>query len=360
MATVQSLADRLRAEIADFGKTFVETFIGDGSTTRYQLSYYPVNGSTLVIKVGTVDVSDTAVIEEHSGVLTLADAPEIGDIVTVAGTYYRYFTDAEICNYVNMAFLQHAGTETNAYGSKVTVANLPAVEEYPVIILASSMALFTLATDASYDINIFAPDGVTIPRSERYQQLMEMVQARREQYKELCSLLGVGLYRIEVSTLRKISPRTNRYVPVYLPQELDDSSLPKRLHVPLPTYMDQTKSVIENYDIELYQGDSFSVDLDFPFSLVGYNLLAQIRAYSGAALIIDTFTFDITDAAAGKVTMSLTSQQVEKLPMRAIWDLQITSDSDANYQHTYLKGSVLTEREVTTTNRNPFASGWQG
>ncbi len=360
MATQQVLSDRLRSELGDVGKSFVETIVSDGIATRHQLNYYPVNGSDLVIMVGAANVSSTTTIEESNGMLILDSAPNEGDVITVAGTYYRYFTDAEICNYVDTAFLQHSGTNTTAYGSKVTYTNLRSVEEYPIVLLASTMALFTLATDAAYDIDILAPDGVSIPRSERYRQLMEIIQSRKEQYRELCNLLGVGLYRIEVATLRRISNRTNRYVPVYKPQELDDSSRPQRLHVPIPNYMDQSMSNITTYDINLYRGDSFEVTIDFPFNLTGYELLSQIRAYSGALLVLATFDIEILNAAAGTVKLSLTSTQTSKLPSRARWDIQVTSTTDEEYQHTYLKGMVLTEDQVTNVNNDPYAPGWRG
>jgi len=360
VASISTLSNSLRSEISDIGKTFVDTFIGDGATKIFQLNYYPVNGTGLVVKVGNTDVSSTSTIEEHTGKLTLASAPAANAIVSVGGTYYRYFTDAEIQNYINIAFAQHANTEVNPYGTKTTIANLPTVEEYPVVVLASTLALFTLATDSAYDIDIQAPDGVNIPRSERYRQLMDIIATRKEQYRELCTLLNIGLHRIEVATLRRISPRTNRYVPVYKPQELDDSSFPQRLHVPIPTYMDQTVSNVISYDILMYQEDSYVFTVDFPYSLTGYNLLAQIRAYAGADLVLATFNIDVIDAANGKATLSLTSDQTRSLPQRSIWDLQVTSTTDPTWQHTYIKGTVIVERQVTTTNREPYASGWMG
>jgi len=327
VANISTLANSLRSELSDMGKTFVDTFSGDGTTKVFNLSYYPVNGTGLVVKVGTTDVSSTSTIEEHTGKLTLSVAPANNATITVAGTYYRYFTDAEIQNYVNIAFAQHANTQTNAYGSRTTIANLPAVEEYPVVVLACSLALFTLATDSSYDIDIQAPDGVSIPRSERYRQLMEMVQVRKEQYRELCVLLNVGLHRIEVASLRRVSNRTNRYVPLYKPQELDDGSRPQRVRVPLPNYMDQTPDTIPAYDIYLYRGDSFEVDLDFPFNLSDYSFLSQIRAYSGAQLVLATFTVTVTDVQNGTVTLALSSDQTTELPSRARWDIQVVKQS---------------------------------
>jgi len=356
MATTSDLASRLRSEIGDVGKTFVQTLTGDGTTKRFNLDYYPVLGSSLKILVGSVDVSSTSVVEEVPGVITLSSAPAAGATITVAGTYYRYFTDAEITNYINIAFLQHAGTATNAYGSRIVLSNLPTVEEYPVVLLAATLALFTLATDAAYDIDIQAPDGVSIPRAERYRQLMEIIQTRKEQYRELCNLLNIGLHRIEVATLRRNSTRTNRYVPVYKPQELDDGGRPQRLHVPIPNYMDQTPQTVPTYDINLYRGDSFEVDLDFPFSLADYTFLAQIRAYSGAQLVLATFDIEITSIANGTATLTLTSDQTTELPARAMWDVQVIKQATRTLNTTAAtavkpgyKGTVAKSGYVTYT-----------
>ena len=105
----------------------------------------------------------------------------------------------------------------------MTLTKLAAVEQYPIAILAVIEALWALATDASFDINIFAPDGVTIPRSERYHQLVNMINQRQEQYRTLCSALNIGLWRLEIGTLRRVSRHTNKLVPIYMPQEIDDS-----------------------------------------------------------------------------------------------------------------------------------------
>lgn len=366
MANITSLSNSLRTELGDLGKVFLQTFVSDGVTTRYQLDYYTIAGATLIVKAGNTDISSTVTVEEHTGLLILATAPAANTNIVVSGTFYRYFTDAEIQNYVNMAFMQHANTETNAYGSKIAMSNLPAVEEYPVVLLASTLALYTLATDASYDIDIHTPDGVSIPRSERYRQLMDMVQARKEQYRELCNMLNIGLHRIEVATLRRNSNRTNRYVPVYKPQELDDSSTPKRLHVPLASYMDQSTDTVPTYDINLYRGDSFEVDLDFPFSLADYAFLSQIRAYSGASLVLATFNVTITDIVNGTAVLSLTSDQTSQLPSRALWDVQIIKKSTRSlntnaalavkpgYKGTVAKTGYVT---YTTASAHGFVTG---
>lgn len=348
MAELSSLASRLRFEIADMGKSFVHTITADGSTDRFLLPYAPVDGATLQVFVESVDVSATTEVEELTGYITLDAVPALGDEIVVSGTYYRYFTDAEINNFVNTAFLEHSANRTDPFGRSTSLLNLPVIEEYPVVIYASSLALYTLATDASFDINVFAPDGVTIPRSERFQQLMQMVQSRKEQYRELCSQLGIGLFKVDVFTLRRVSKTTNRYVPVFLPMEVDDRSTPQRANLPMPTYGSAlAPSNVATYDLLMYEGDSFSATLDFPYDVTGYTFKSEIRQSPGSAPVLGTFTITNIVGQNDKIVISLTSAQTSKLPDKCYWDIQATSVTDPDYQQTFLRGTVFVTREVT-------------
>lgn len=356
MATLANLADRLRSEIGDIGRSFEETFVGDGSTKRFQLTNAPVLGSSLVVKVGPTNVSNTSMIEERTGMLVLANIAPDSAVVTVSGTAYKYFTQAEIEQYVNTAFLEHARSTTDLNGSKVSLATLPAIDEYPLIILASSMALYTLATDASFDIDIISPDGVSIPRSERFRQLNEIVNVRKEQYRELCNLLGLGMYKIEVFTFRRISRLTNRYVPIYKPMEIDDHSLPQRIQLPIPEYGDLTpEDDIVYRDLSMYSGDDFSVRLKFSMDLTNYTPKSEIRLFptGGRAqvgpVIVGTFTITKLQSQGqllyDTLQLSLPGSVTADLPKTAYYDLQLTDNTGK--VRTYLKGKVFTDSQVT-------------
>ena len=317
MATIESLADKLRSELGDIARSFVETLPGDGITKRFELRHAPVQGSTLVIKVGSSDVSSTATIEEQTGVLTLASAPASGAVITVSGIHFRYFTDTEISKYVDVAFLEHTSSSVSQFGSRYSYSTLPAVEEYPVVVLAASLALFALATDAAFDIDIMAPDGVTIPRTQRYRQLIEMSQMKKDQYRELCTLLNIGLYRIEVATLRRTSKMTNRLIPVYVPQELDDYAAPQRVFVPMSLQGAQPVPTSAGvYDHVFTQGDDYSVIFDFAFALTGYAAKAQIRAFPESPVTIAEFTCEVlsTDNTQLKISLSPTQTSSLRLP----------------------------------------------
>ena len=348
MATLSSLSDRLRFEIGDTGKSFVHQIVADGVTNRFLIPYSPLNGTTLMVYKNNVDVSDTITVEELTGFATFDTVPAAGAVIVFSGTYYRYFIDSEICQFVDTAFGQHIANHADAYGRGYTYATLPGIEEYPVDVYASTLALYTLATDASFDIDITAPDGVAIPRSERYRQLMQMIEERKAQYRELCSMLGIGLYKIDVFTLRRTSKTTNRYVPIYLPQEVDDRSMPQRALLSMPSYGSAiSPSDVPSYDLSMYQGDSFEVELDFPFDISGYNFASQIRMQPGDPSLVSHFTITPVTGNNQKLTLSLTSTQTSNLPERCYWDIQATTDDDLTYQKTYMRGAVFVTREVT-------------
>jgi hypothetical protein len=303
VATLAHLADRVRVELGDLGKSFVTNFVADGTTNRFRLHYSPLDGDGVKVFKNGVDISNLASVEEQTGVLVLDTVPADQDELLVSGTYYRYFTATEINAIVEEAFQTHAYSHNDSVGRQLTLENLPGVEEYPVAIHATTLALYTLATDAAFDIDIQAPDGVNIPRSERYRQLMQMVQARQEQYRELCNLLGIGLYRIDVFNLNRISKATGRLVPKYVPQEVDDRSYPERVHTPLPTL----GSVAEPWPSEAgeltsYQGRAFSHSLTVTANYAGKSFIANLLNQRGSVLTVQAFTLDITTTGTDVIT----------------------------------------------------------
>lgn len=296
--------------------------------------------------VGVSTVNTGAV----SGTVTFTNVPKSGAAIVVSGTHYRYFTTTELTSFINTAVTQHTDNKTDSYGRQITLALIPAVEEYPVALLATIEALWALATDASFDINIQAPDGVVIPRAQRFAQLSQIIQARKEQYRELCSALNIGLWRIEVGILRRISRTTNKLVPVYMPQEIDDSTQPERVYIennmrgrtPLP-------DPVGVYDIVFTQGDNWSVEFDIQgFDLTGYTVKAQARTYPGSPLLVAEFTVVYTDRVNGKVTLSLTPAQTEIFPLKSFWDMQVTN-ADGTFDQTYVRGLVFANKQVTVT-----------
>jgi len=345
------MADRLRYELGDIGRSFVHQFVADGTTNRFLIPYSPLDGANLVINQEGDDVSTTVEVEEATGYIVFDTMPAEGDVVVVAGNYYKYFTTTEICQYIDDAFLQHSAFHTDSYGRTMTIANLPAVEEYPVIIYASTLAMYTLATDASFDIDIQAPDGVMIPRSERYRQLMQMIDVRKNQYKELCSQLSIGLYKIDVFSLRRISKTTNEYVPIFEPQEIDNKSSKTRVRLPIPTYgnVKPTPTTVVQ-DLNIYEGDDYEFSIRLDFEVDNLTPLAEIRSLPGAAVVFAEFTVtkpNITEDGDNQRTLvlSLTGEQTRLLPGKSYYDVQLTDSEGVT--HTYVSGMIFVTKEVS-------------
>ena len=350
MANLTSLSERLRSELGDTGKSFVHQFIADGTTNRFLLPYSPVDAINMIITLDGTDISTTVDVEETTGYMTFDEVPDTGAVVVAAGTYFKYFTVTEIEQFVCTAFDQHTANHADTYGRAILLDTLPGLEEYPVITYASTLALYTLATDASFDIDITAPDGVQIPRSERYRQLMQMIEVRKQQYRELCSQLGIGLYRIDVFSLRRISKTTNRYVPIYLPLEVNDRSMPQRVILPIPSYGSAiAPSSVPTKDLMMYEGDVFVAILDFPdeFDVTDYTWESSISNQIGSAVSIVDFTIENITGATDQLQISLTSEQTDLLPEKCFWDIQGTLIADTSQVQTYMRGTVITTRQVT-------------
>lgn len=352
MAVLSDLISRVRLELGDQAIQFNIIAIGDGTTKSFNLEGKPIDPATLHVTVnGAPSLTPTNyTLEQDAGVVHFVTPPSPGAVISFAGLKYRYFTDADITTFINTAVEQHTSNRTDSFGSLVNLASIKAVEEYPLAILAVIEALWVLATDSAFDINISAPDGVTIPRAQRYSQLTGIVQQRWEQYKQLCAQLNIGLWRIEMGTLRRVSRTTNKLIPIYVPQEIDDARRPERVYMqndlngrsPLP-------STIAIQDIAIMQGDSFSQEFDVALDASNFEFKSQVRTYPNAPSLYATFTVTVVSSSptTSRIRLSLTKQKTSYMPVRAFWDLQATSPSDSTFEQTLLRGQVFTTQQVT-------------
>lgn len=336
MATVSSLIDRVRLELGDIGKSFVTQFVADGTTNRFKLHYSPLDASLVYVYQDGVDVTSTSYVEESSGVLIVDGLPADGVQFLVNGTYYRYFTNAEMTRLINDALQQHVFNRTDAMGRKITLDTLPAAEEYPLAVYATSIALYTLATDASFDIDISAPDGVAIPRSERYRQLMDMMQAKKMQYQELCALMNIGLYKVEVFTFQRQSKATGRLVPIYKSQEVDDRSYPQRAHLEHHSYGDRPADwPTSGGELTAYQGRSFVAQVTFSANNAWDNnvaFVAKLLNQRGSVLVVQNFGLSVEGPTNGTytATLTLTADQTLRLAERTYWSLQLVDPNNTD------------------------------
>lgn len=250
MATEAEIVSRVRAELGDQSEPFRQTYRGTGSQDEFDLpservattglQVFKTNPSTLAST--TLVLNTDVTLDSDNGILRLTAGPLAKDwLLTAEGSAFGMFTDAELAQFVRDAVLQHTNEryetvryrDSNGFIAYNRVAqsleNLPEVENLLVAILASIEALWALSTDASTDIDITTSEGTHVNRGQRFSQLQTQIALLTEKYRSLCAQLNVGLYRIEVSNLRRVSRTTNRLVPIFVEREYDDNHMPTRV-----------------------------------------------------------------------------------------------------------------------------------
>jgi hypothetical protein len=118
---------------------------------------------------------------------------------------------------------------------------------------------------------------------------------------------------------------------------------------------------ITTLDLVINQGDTFSLSVEITEVIpLGAQLAAQIRGYAGSPAIAGAFTIDIVSPT--EITLSMPAAETRNLPLRGVWDLQITyeepepedPDNPEIISHTLYRGRVDSPREVTTSQ----SPGW--
>lgn len=249
MATVADIISRVRLELGDLAVSFQQSYLATGEDNQYDLPVERVNTpltSCYTVAPGTGTIYNMVLNTDYTldldnGILQTTNTLATGTVLIVEGTAYGLFSDTELTTFINEAVMLHTDDswQTTRYIDSTgfinyqqvptNLANLPAVEEHLVAMLATIEAMWALSTDAATDIDIVTSEGTHVSRSQRFNQLQVQINTLTDKYKELCSLLNVGLYRIEVLNLRRRSRMTNRLVPEFIEREYDDVAYPTRI-----------------------------------------------------------------------------------------------------------------------------------
>lgn len=249
MASMASIIKRVRRELGDLEQKFRHSARADGEQTFFDLPVTNVM-AIQVTKILDGNITDLTAdtdftLDGAEGTISFDTAPEDGSVFMIEGTAAGLFTDEELGDFVHDAVIQHTHGSVQTFRYRddhgfvqydtqsVTLETLPEVEELLVALLATIEALWALTTDASTDIDIQSPEGTSVPRSQRFAQMRNQIDVLTAKYADLCQQLNVGLHRIEVGTLRRVSKTTGRLIPVYVDREYDDHRLPERELTPV-------------------------------------------------------------------------------------------------------------------------------
>lgn len=336
MTDVPTLISRARLEMGDLATPFTSQYQGDSVTKVVTVPRKPVASSGLSAVVvdnstgipTTLNQGTDYTVDERSGTLTLATAILSGKTLQVTGTAYRYFTDADWTTFLSTAITDHLHNRQDVQD----ITFLPVEEEYPVAILGVVMALYALLNDAAFDIDIATPEGVSIPRHQRYEQIQGMLAARLDQYNKWCSAFNVGPWSIEMFSLRRVSRTTGRLVPIYTPQELVDSRWPMEQFPRIdPNGPRLTPGLTLQQVINLvaYSNQAFSHQVTALGDLTGLTVKASVRRYPQALTPLAYMKVVVNDYANGVVTVSLDGSMTYYIGVSKFWDLE-TVDAQGN------------------------------
>lgn len=229
MATLkQQVVAIARNYMRDFPKFFQQSFSPAGRT--YELTPNIDGPSTWVAYVpnsasagspsasaGVVTLSSTDYdIDSRNGLIRFKSPLPNAYRILVEGYSYNWINPDDMSFYADMAI----NADTHSIdGDRGNLA--PAVIDV-IGIHALVEALWGLTAEFSRDIDVITSESVHIQASQRYRMVSDLRDHWEAEYKSRAASLNIGLDRIEVYNLRRVSLATNRFVPIYREREYGD------------------------------------------------------------------------------------------------------------------------------------------
>lgn len=215
-----------RTFLRDFPKFFQTAF--DATTRTYELGHPNIDKDSLYIAVYTsnnpVELAASAYsLDSRNGLLRLATTPAANSKVMVEGYYYEWILPADL------EFYAHHAIEEHVYNLPTPLENMSEIVIDTIGMAAVVNALWALMSEYSRDIDVMTSESVHIPGSQRFRMVQSLLDYWQRQYENQARALNIGVNRIEVMNLSRVSRTTNRYIPIYIAREIGDYGPIKRV-----------------------------------------------------------------------------------------------------------------------------------
>ena len=241
MTSTTTVATMARNYLRDFPKFFQLTFDAIGRT--FELGHINVDPDTLYVAsfIGT-DLTDLVSgtdydLDSRNGILRLKLSPQADTKIMVEGYFYEWVLPADLDFYAQHAIHSHTYNLSTSSGQvSGTAASMTALAPVVVEVIGIAAvieALWALLTEYARDIDVMTSESIHIPASQRFRMMEQLLQYWQKQYESKAKALNIGLNRIEVFNLRRVSRTTNRLVPLYKSRELGDYGPTVRMFPPI-------------------------------------------------------------------------------------------------------------------------------
>lgn len=230
-ASVNTITTIARGFLRDFPKFFQVSFNAVGRT--YELGNPNIDADSLWVASYTntapVEItSNTSAssyysLDARNGILRFNQTPTAGANILVEGYYYEWVLPSDLEFYATHAIEQHV------YNLDLPLEKMSGIVIDTIGMSCVVEALWGLLTEYSRDIDITTSESVHIPASQRFRMVQSLLDYWSKAYEKQAKALNIGLERIEIMNLRRVSRSTNRYVPIYKSKELGEYGPIERL-----------------------------------------------------------------------------------------------------------------------------------
>ncbi|CAB4185621.1 hypothetical protein UFOVP1130_88 [uncultured Caudovirales phage] len=215
-----------RNYLRDFPRFFQVSFDAVGRT--YELGHPNIDQDTMWIasnvgaSVNTLSTSQYS-LDNRNGILRLAATPAANSKIMVEGYHYEWVSPNDLEFYSKQAISQHL------FSLDIPLENMSALIIETIGIGAIVESLGALMSEFSRDIDVMTSESIHIPASQRFRMVQSLLGYWSEQYQKQARALNIGIDRIEIFNLRRVSRTTNRYVPIFKSRELGDYGPTERI-----------------------------------------------------------------------------------------------------------------------------------
>lgn len=340
------ISQRARVYLRDRARPFSRRFVTTGEPVSHSLPMPNIVPDSVTVTIGgtVLDPTTGFRIDYDNGELWLTDEYPAEVEFYVEGSFWEWFSDRDLSDYTDIVVdnYSHADADLDTLTNDGAVINCMAAA-----VLVEG--LWALLTEVARDIDVRTPEG-DIPATQRYRQLMSLLEFWQSELNRMEQALNIGLFRLEMYNLRRVSMRNGRLVPLYVEQEYDDTDPPVRVKPKIDP--GGPIVVVGDTDAELAAGSEYLITvvrgLPFILNLVykdegvpvdmsapGWTSRLVVKTDRGvttATVVEFTAPSQITLGAQGAAVLDLSDSETLLAPGGYVYDWAVYDPSGAPAQ----------------------------